>query len=331
MKSTRTFALLWVSCLMAQGPSAPPKPADRSPAAPAALPGEGLTQHDFFYAGEQKQQEMYIVKAGRPVWSYQGSNTRGEISDAVLMSNGNILFAHQFGVTMINPAKEVVWNFDAPAGTEIHTAQPIGTSRVLFIQNGNPARLRVVNIATGATEKEFVLETANPTSVHGQFRHARLTDAGTLLVAHMDMKKVAEYDSSGKEIWSVPIESPWSAARLKNGNTLIATNKRVVREVDPKGQTVWELTPDDAPGYRLSGFQIATRLPNGNTLVNNWVNMWNTMVDTNNAEVQALEFTPGKKLVWALREWSDPNLGPATTIQLLDGGAPEDVHFGEIR
>ena len=322
------LAVLWAACLVTQ--AQPPQSSASTPVAPAILPGKGLAQHDFFYAGEQKQRNMYIVKGGQVVWSYLEPDGKGEISDAVLMSNGNIVFAHQFGVTMITTAKQVVWNYEEPAGTEIHTAQPIGKNRVLFIQNGNPAILRVVNIVTGAVEKEFVLESGNPTSVHGQFRHARLTDAGTLLVAHMDMKKVSEYDSSGKEVWSVAIESPWSAVRLKNGNTLIATNKKLVREVDPKGQTVWELKPEDVPEYRLSGFQTASRLPNGNTLFNNWVNMWSTTIDKSNAEVQALEVSQDKRVVWALREWNNPDLGPATTIQLLDGSVPEDVHFGDI-
>ena len=149
----------------------------------------------------------------------------------------------------------------------------------------------------------------------------------------MDNKKVAEYDSHGKEVWSYAIESPWSASRLPNGNTLITTNKKLVVEVDPKGQTVWELKQDDIPGYQIAGFQIATRLPNGNTLVNNWVNQWSSTVDPANTPVQALEFTPGKKLVWALRSWTDPaNLGPATTLQLLDAkSVPENVHFGDIK
>ena len=49
--------------------------------------------------------------------------------------------------------------------------------------------------------------------------------------------------------------------------------------------------------------------------------------------VQALELTPAKQVVWALREWTPPaNLGPPTTIQFLDEpSAPEDVRFGEIR
>jgi hypothetical protein len=89
--------------------------------------------------------------------------------------------------------------------------------------------------------------------------------------------------------------------------------------VDPKGRTVWEFKPEDVPSYRLSGFPPAGRLPNGNTLVNNWVNMWNPTIDKSDAEVEALEVTPDKHVVWALSEWNNPDLGPATTMQLLDG------------
>ena len=41
---------------------------------------------------------------------------------------------------------------------------------------------------------------------------------------------------------------------------------------------------------------------------------------------------PDKRVVWALRSWTDPNLGPSTTIQLLDEpSVPEAVHFGSIK
>jgi len=41
------------------------------------------------------------------------------------------------------------------------------------------------------------LTVKNPKSIHGQFRHARLTDGGTLMVAHMDLGKAVEYDLDG--------------------------------------------------------------------------------------------------------------------------------------
>ena len=167
------------------------------------MPGNGLLEHDFFYAGESKDRKMYIVRKGQVVWSYDDPAGKGEISDAVLLSNGNVLLAHQFAVKEISQDKKVLWNYDAPAGSEIHTAIPVGKDHVLFIQNGDPAMLKVVNIVTGETRKQFPLPVRNPKSVHGQFRHARLTAAGTVMVAHMDLGKVCEYDSDGKELWSV--------------------------------------------------------------------------------------------------------------------------------
>jgi hypothetical protein len=303
--------------------------------APAVLPGKGLAQHDFVYSGESHDRKIFIVRGGKIVWSYDDAAGKGEISDMVMLSNGNILYAHQFGVTEITPEKKVVWNYEPPAGHEIHTAVPIGKERVLYIMNGDPnAVLRVVNIVTGAIEKELPLDVKKPVSVHGQFRHARLTAAGTLMVAHMDLGKVVEYDSNGHELWSFPGLSVWSADPLANGNVLI-TDRIGVREVTRRGDTVWSWTPADAPGYKFANLQEARRLANGDTVINNWVNEWTNNADNAPGSAQAIEVTPAKQIVWALREWSAPNaLGPATSIQFLDQpgtAAMEDVAFGEIR
>lgn len=287
------------------------------PSIPDVLPGKGLAEHDFFYAGEGKEERMYIVRDGKIAWSYTHDG-KGEISDAILLPNGNILFAHQYGVTEVTAEKKVVWNYDAPAGTEIHTAQPMGEGRVWFVQNGDPAKFVILKKETNTAEKELVLPVKNAKSTHGQFRHARMTGAGTLLVAHMDLGKVAEYDLAGKELWSTPVPGVWSAAPLANGNILVASNQKFVRELNRKGETVWEWTPADSAEYRVTSLQLAQRLPNGNTLINNWFNQWSGKLDLANPPVQAIEVTPDKKVVWALRSWSAPaDLGPATTIQIL--------------
>jgi len=289
-----------------------------TPSAPAVLPGKGLAQHDFFYAGEAKEERMFIVRHGEVVWSYTNTG-RGEISDAILLPNGNVLFAHQFGVTEIDADKKVLWNYDATAGTEIHTAQPFSSNSVCFVQNGDPAKFIVMNKDSLKAEREFVLPVKNSKSVHGQFRHARLTAAGTVLVAHMDLGKAVEYDLDGKELWSTEVPGVWSATPLLSGNVLAASNRGFVRELNRKGDTVWEWTPSEAPGYQISNLQLATHLPNGNTLINNWFNQWSGKLDLTNQPVQAIEVTPDKRIVWALRSWEPPaDLGPATTIQLLD-------------
>jgi hypothetical protein len=297
---------------------------------PAHLPGNGLAQHDFMYAGESHDRNIYIVRDGKVAWSYSDPGGKGEISDAVLLSNGNILYTHQFGVVLISPDKKVLWQYDAPEHRELHTALPIGVDHVLFILNGDPALVRVVNIHSNAIEKEFPLAVRHPINVHPQFRHARLTTAGTLLVAHMDLNKVVEYDSSGNELWSFPAATPWAATPLANGNILI-TDKIGVREVTRHGDTAWSFTPADAPGYKFSNLQQAWRLPNGNTIINNWINEWSPGGVNAPHSIQAIEITPEKKIVWALSQWESPNLGPATTIQLFDQPAAENVHFGEIQ
>ena len=320
---------LFLTVLM---PALTPAAESTADAAPSVLPGHGLAQHDFLYAGESKQRRAFIARKGQVVWSYDDPQGRGEISDAVLLSNGNLLIAHQYAVKLIAPDKKVLWSIDAPAGAEIHTAMPIGVEHVLYVQNGNPALVRVVNITTGEMKLEFPVPVGNPKSVHGQFRHGRITSRGTLLLAHMDLEKVCEYDATGKEVRSWPAARPWGVTPLPNGNILIV-EKSAVREVTLTGETVSTLTPSaDAPGFNVSSLQLAWRLPNGNTLVNNWFNEWSGKFDASNPPVQAVEFTPDKKVAWVLRSWENPALGPATTIQILDeASAPENVTFGPVK
>jgi hypothetical protein len=290
-----------------------------------------LSRHDFMYAGESKDRNLYIVRGGKIDWSFSDPEGKGEISDAVMMSNGNILYAHQFGITLVTPDKNVLWTYTAPEGTEVHTAIPIGKDHVLYIQNGDYPVVRVVNLNTNATEKEFKLKTLLPSSTHSQFRHARLTPQGTLLVAHMDLNKVVEYDSDGNELWSFPADHPWGVTPLANGNVLI-TDSKGVREITRRGDTAWSWTPADAAAYTVANLQQAWRLPNGNTVINNWVNEWDTEPANMVGTVQALEVNPAKQVLWTLKSWADPaNLGPATTIQFLDGPPVEDVHFGDLK
>ena len=302
---------------------------------PAVLPGKGLAQHPFLYAGEWDHrfpdQTMFVVRDGKVVWTYtiklkDPAGQIQEFSDATLLSNGNVVFARKTGAALISPDKKVLWNYDAPPGFEVHVAQPIGLNRVMLVQNGNPAKMMMVNLATGKTETEFKLPVGNPAGTHGQFRRARMTLAGTLLAAHMDNNKVAEYDMSGNEVWALAVLSPWAAVRLKNGNTLVTSNRGFVKEFSPKGEVVWELSQRDVPSIKLFNFQEANRLANGNTVISCWCP--GALKDPKDwpKSVQVIEVTPQKELVWALRSWdADANLGPATCIQLLDQpGKPED-------
>jgi hypothetical protein len=307
------------------GPDETPSPAGKwtNGITPPNLPGNGLAQHPMLYVGENYD-KMFLVKDGKVIWTYQTGKSY-EYDDVWMLSNGNILFSRMEYAAEITPDKKVVWRYDCskPGGTnhtEIHTCQPIGLDRVMIVVNGLPPKLKIINIKTGVVEVEHELpfsQPPNPSGIHGQFRRARVTAEGTYLLPVFGMGYVVEYDKNFNEIWRYKIKSPWAAIRLKNGNTLITDEaEHLTREVNRKGETVWEFNTDDLPeAYRLaSPSQSVTRLANGNTIF--------TSRGNNGKGPQLVEITPDKKVVWVLQDWKE--LGDATAVQILDDpGVPE--------
>ncbi len=292
---------------------------------------DDLSRHDFFYAGESKRPRMYIVKDGQVAWEHVASDRRGEISDAILFTDGNMLIAHQYGLAEITPERTYKWTYDAPKGCEIHTVQPIGEDKVVFVQNGKPAKVIVMEIASQRVLREFPLPILETGSVHSQFRNARLTSRGTLLVANSKLDYVGEYDSDGNEIarWDMP--GPWSVSEVGNsGNLLMVGRGSTIREVDRQGNIVCERVLKESG---VNSAQKAVRLKNGNTIVNSWFNEWGkTPLDSANAPLQAIEINPAGEVVWTLCSWRNPDLGPSTTIQPLDQAIDRNkLFFGEFK
>ena len=290
------------------------------------LPGKGLKQHSFLYVGEwdtryPDAQKMSIVRNGKVVWQYSiplhpvpGANQ--EFDDVTMLPNGNIVFARMSGAGIVTPEKKLIWEFVCPPGTETHSCVPIGKDSVLMVLNGNPAKVLIINTASNTTLKEILIPTTTK-NTHGQFRHVRLTEKGTIVVPLLSEGRVVEYTLDGKEIWSVEAKSAWSAIRLRNGNTLISGDgQSYTREVDRSGKTVWELTQADVP-FKLYNNQTANRLANGNTVICNWIGGNNNKEEWPGS-IQVFEVTANKKIVWALSSWSNPDLGTSTAIQLLN-------------
>jgi len=356
--SVVTLAGIHFLAAQTSSPSTPPSATNNNssgtetnPVITGALPGHGLAQHPFLYCGEydyiEPYQTMYLVRHGKVEWTYSiptsmmvyGKSQMAELGDCTRFSNGNILFSYRWGASIVTPGKKIIWDYRAAPNTEIHSAQPAGKNRVLLAQNGAPTKLFVINTASGKVEKELALPTPYPDKVHGQVRRAHLTKAGTFLVGLMEEHRVVEFNADGKEVWSFTAPdrwegarpkngvtlSAWDAVRLKNGNTLISGDEYgYVLEVDPKGETVWELGKNELPGYPLDVVQEIGRLANGNTVIANWV-AGNTKPANWPSTIQIIEVTAAKKVVWALRQWKDPDFGPASSIQLLDQpGVPEN-------
>ncbi len=291
---------------------------------PPNLPGNGLAQHSMLCVGENYD-KMFLVNQGKVIWSYSTGSSY-EYDDVWMLSNGNILFTRMDYIAEVTPDKKTVWRYDcnkAPGTnhTEIHTCQPLGLDKVMFVLNGLPAKLMIVNTKTGATEAEHEIpysQPPNPNGIHGQYRRARVTAQGTYLLSVFGMGYVVEYDKEFKEIWRYTVKMPWAAIRLKNGNTLItAEGDNLTREVNSKGETVWEFRGNELPeAYRFaSASQTCTRLANGNTV-------FTSRGDNKGKGPQLVEVTPDKKVVWVLQDWK--TLGGVTGVQILDdAGIPE--------
>jgi hypothetical protein len=179
---------------MAPGETATP-PTTWPPKQGVGLPGKGMGQHPMLYIGEGLN-KIFVVDRGKIVWTYS-TGPGWEYDDVWMLSNGNILFTRMQYIAIVTPEKKIVWRYDAPEGTEIHGCQPIGLDKVLFIQNGLPPRLMVVNIQTKAVEVAHDLPApslTDPKTVHAQFRRVRYTAQGTYLVPFLTMHRVVEYD-----------------------------------------------------------------------------------------------------------------------------------------
>ena len=251
-----------------------------------------------------------------------------EFDDATLLSNGNIVYACMSGAGIITPEKNIIWQYTCAPGTETHSCQPIGKDSVLMVLNGKVGKVLIFNTATNTLLKEIIIPTAG-TGSHYQFRHVRITPGRkSIMVGLLTEKKVVEFDFEGKELWSVNASSAWSAIRLHNGNTLISGDgEGYTREVNAKGETVWEFNKADAP-FKIGNTQTANRLANGNTVICSWI-AGNNKTEEWAGTVQVFEVTRDKKIVWALSSWKNPDLGPSTSIQILD--EPGNPDNGELQ
>lgn len=289
--------------------------------APATLPqriGGGIARHDMLYFGESYRRINLVIN-GKLAWEYDTKDD-WEIDDIWMLSNGNILHAHMTYIEEINPKKEVIWHYDNPAGTQIHSCQPIGLDKVLFLQNQAPNSVaKLYNIVTKKFEFEKDVKVLTG-DVHPQGRRLRMTGRGTYIASSLNLHKVWELDQDFKEIWSYTAGgNVWSAAPLKNGNVMIQVEATsTAMELNNLGQVVWQVAKSDVifpAGTQFGNTQSCERLSNGNTVV-----FGNGGTNINN--IQAFEVTPAKEVVWFLQDWQ--NLGDATAGQFLDEpGYPE--------
>ena len=258
-----------------------------------------------FLAGSHELGKVFIMNEdGEIVWDYPANSPQ----DVWMLPNGNILFASLHAVREVTPQKQLVWEYTVLAPNEIPTCQPLPDGNVLV---GIVGECRLIELdRNGKIVHEVKLQTTT-TRPHQQFRHCRKTPEGTYLVPFTDEGVVREYNAKGEVIRNFPrMKMPVCAVRLPGGNTLI-TADGTVTEYNAVNRIVWQLnTAFDIPDFAVGVPAGVQRLPNGNTVVCNW--LYEPKEGKINAHI--FELTTDKRVVWKV---VTDKLGSVASCQLL--------------
>jgi hypothetical protein len=311
MKSLLTAWIL-TSVLASAGVAVQPESADSPPV-------RQVTSHPFA-CGDYSSGKVLLVSAdGQVEWEYPAPHC----NDLWVLPSGNLLFVTGHGVKEVDRGRQVVFSYESKS--EIYACQRLANGNT-FIAECNAGRLIEVD-PKGNVVTQICLLPEGQDGGHAFIRNARRLKNGHYLVAHYGLEVVREYDAAGLQVDEIAAPGgPHSVIRLPNGNTLVACGDRGkkpahVFEVDPDGNTVWRVTSEDLPGIRLAFMTGLQRLPNGNTVMTNWLGH-----GAFGTAPHVIEVTPQKQVVWTFADHE--TMKTIATIQLLD--VPGDVTRGEI-
>jgi len=240
--------------------------------------------------------------------------------DCWMLPNGNVLFSQITGAAEVTMEKKVVWEYKAPAKALVHSCQPLPDGNVLVAECVT-GRIVVVG-RDGNVVKEMHLK-SSPKDVSHQFRGARRTGDGHYWVCLMDEMKVAELDANGVLLREIPFDGhPLEAVKLPDGHLVVTLwDRNRVIELDENLKTVWEITATELPGNPLRIPVGIHRLPNGNTVIGNYLGH-----GFEGKQPMVFEVTRDKKVVWEFADHA--RFKTVCQMQVLD--VPADPTKGEV-
>ena len=263
-----------------------------------------------FACTDYTQGKVFLVDdRGKVEWSYDAANA----NDIWVLPNGNLLFNTGHGAKEVTRDKKVVFSYESTS--EVYACQRLPNGNT-FIGECNAGRLLEVDPA-GRIVHQIHLLPEGQDGGSAYMRNARKLANGNYLVAHYGLQVVKEYDADGKVVWQVAAPGgPHSAVRLPDGNTLIASADRDgaparVFEAAPDGRTVWEVRGEELPGISLKFMSGLQRLPNGNTVMSNWLGHGQF-----GKAPHIIEVTRDKRVVWTFADHE--TMKTISSVEILD-------------
>jgi len=254
----------------------------------AEPPIKGDIRHAFILADNGRGRILRYSTEGKLVWECHAPNAY----DVQVLPNGNVLFAFRIkgrdhGVREVTPEKKVVWEYRTTG--EVFACERLPNGNTLV---GECTNTRLVEVdPEGKVAREIKVKAKR--AGHGAMRLVRSTKQGTYLVGHPADRAVREYNAAGDVVREIKTPgTAYGATRLENGNTLISC-EHVVLEVDKNDKVVWSVTDKEIPEVGAKWMTTAIRLPNGNTVICNWLG------HRQEGKGRPLfEVTKDKKVVW---------------------------------
>ena len=232
-------------------------------------------KHSLFIAGPEFT--GIVDEEGSIVWD----SGRKEARDGYVLPNGHVLICWADVVHEYDKDKKVIFTYQPEkheGKLELGTAVRLENGNTLITESSvdNPRIIEVDNEGLIVVSVPLQPETDN---VHMQTRMARKLPNGNYLVPHLLAFAVKEYTPNGEVIRTFKTDLaelggreaenwPFTAIRLKNGNTLInLTHGNKTIEVDKNGEVVWMISNEDFENKVFQDPCGAQRLPNGNTVI----------------------------------------------------------------
>jgi hypothetical protein len=265
-------------------------------------------KHSFVCTDYTQGKVFIISEEGKAIWEYPAMHC----NDVWMLPNGNILFNTGKGVKEVTRDKQIVFQYESKS--DIYACQRL-TNGNTFIGESNSGKL--LEIAPDGKIVKCI--SLLPDTVDGGYafmRNARRLINGNYLIAHYGLDLVREYDPKGKMVMEIPVKGgPHSVVRLPDGNTLVACSDHngdpKVVEFDSSGNIVWQVLKNELPGIELKFMTGLQRLPNGNTVMTNWLGH-----NQFGKAPHAIEVTRDKKVVWTYNDSSF--IQTMSSIQLID-------------
>jgi outer membrane protein assembly factor BamB len=309
----------------------------------AAMADDSAYTHSLLIADSSKARVAIIDEQGVTQWEMK----IGPLHDLHQLPNGNILLQTNWTrIVEVDPTtNKTVWEYDSAKANgnegkqiEVHAFQRLDNGLTMIAESGAS---RIIEVdRQGKVIHSIPLKVSKP-HPHRDTRLARKLASGNYLVCHEGDGIVREYSPKGATVWEFPVpmfdrkpapghgveafgNQCFSALRLPNGNTLIATgNGHAVIEVTPAKEIVWQVHQNDLEGIQLAWVTTLQSLPNGNIVLGN--------CHAGPKNPQVIEINRDKQVVYTFHDFE--RLGDSTTnTQVLSvNGKPLAAVAGKDR